>query len=116
MMYSPDAGGAACAPTARMHKKVMSKRRFIMAGEWTIYAGSKNAQVVRRTVAVSLCEARPGHFKPARGTRPKGLRLQQLNFIAHEIFPCLPFVNQRELVAANQRLGRQRPRIVVRSH
>src|SRR6516225_6009408 len=33
-----------------------------------------------------------------------------------EIIPGLPSTNQRELVAANQRLGRQRPRIVVGSH
>src|SRR5437867_196035 len=54
-------------------------------------------------------QTRPRHAAHRR-------RLQQLNFIAHEIFPCLPSVNQREHVAANQRLGQQRPLIVFRSH
>src|SRR6266542_6787880 len=48
MMYSPDAGDAAFAPNAKTDKKQMSKRRFIMNGESTIYAGREIAQVVGR--------------------------------------------------------------------
>src|SRR6266545_871725 len=72
-MYSPDVGDAACAPKANIDKKQTSKKRFIMAGDGTIYAG-------------------------------------------HEIFPCLPFSNQRKLVAANQRFRGQRARVIVGCH
>ena len=36
--------------------------------------------------------------------------------LAHEVFPCLPLPDQRELIAANQRFCRQRTRIVIRRH
>jgi len=47
-MYSPDVGDAACAPKANIDKKQTSKKRFIMAGEGTIYAGREIVQVIGR--------------------------------------------------------------------
>ena len=45
MMYSPEVGGAARDASANIDKKETSRRRFIIAGEWTIYAARKIAQV-----------------------------------------------------------------------
>src|SRR6266480_6884422 len=47
-MYSPDVGGAAWEPNAKIDNMLTSRRRFIMAGESTIYAGGEIAQVVGR--------------------------------------------------------------------
>jgi hypothetical protein len=48
MIYSPDTGEAAWEPRANIDKKNTSKRRFIITGENTIYAGGEIAQVVGR--------------------------------------------------------------------
>src|SRR5436309_7146547 len=53
---------------------------------------------------------------PSAPDRHRRCRLQRLDLMTDEIIPGLPSTNQRELVAANQRLGRQRPRIVIGSH
>jgi hypothetical protein len=45
MIYSPDAGDAARELRANIDKSPTSKRRFIVIGERTIYAGNEIAQV-----------------------------------------------------------------------
>src|SRR5439155_12598069 len=47
--------------------------------------------------------------------RRNALQLR-IELSCHQIFPSLPFSNQRELVATNQRFRGQRTRIVIRSH
>ena len=39
-----------------------------------------------------------------------------LKLVAYEVFPCLSFADEGEFVAAYERFGRERPRIVVRGH
>src|SRR6266513_5097456 len=64
----------------------------------------------------AIAEHAGGSVSSRTASRTKRSLPVCIDLAAHEIFPCLPLVNQRELVAANQRLGRQRPRIVVGSH
>jgi hypothetical protein len=47
-MYSPDVGDAACKLSANIDKNETNKRRLIIMGESTIYAGSEIVQVVGR--------------------------------------------------------------------
>src|SRR6266550_3976885 len=101
-MYSPDAGDAACAPKANIDKKQTSKRRFIIISERTIYAGRQITQVV----AAIADRSRPASTMPAT----------VLNLIAHQIFPCLPFSNQRKFIATNQRFTGQRARVIIGRH
>src|SRR5438093_13559638 len=54
--------------------------------------------------------------KHARTAPPTGRRLQQLSLAAHQVLPCLPFSTERELVAADQRLGPERPRTAIAGH
>src|SRR5258708_37406999 len=64
----------------------------------------------------AIAERAGGSVSSRTASRTAGSLPVCVDLAAHEIFPCLPFANQRELAAANQRLGRQRPRIVVGSH
>src|SRR2546430_966637 len=108
MMYSPDAGDDACEAKANIDKQQTSKRRCIMNNERTIYAAREIAQVVwrdRRARLPSRMAFRTAESLPFR-----------LDFFPHQVFPFLPFSNQREFVAAHQRLCRQRTRIVVGRH
>src|SRR5437867_3900495 len=52
IMYSPDAGDAACEASANIDKKQTSKRRFIIAGDWTIYAARKTVQALESYPAI----------------------------------------------------------------
>ena len=103
MIYSPDAGDAAYELTANIDKSPTSKRRFIVIGERTIYAGNEIAQVA------------PHALSPATADRHHRCRLQPIwvHLTAQKFFPRLPFTNQRKLIPSNQGLRGQWARIVI---
>src|SRR4029453_6243993 len=54
--------------------------------------------------------------RPGDGRSPSRPLPMWIDFSAYEVFPCLASSNQRELITANERFGRERARIIVRRH
>ena len=114
-MYSPPVGGAARRPSATIDKQHTSNRRFIISGEEDYLCGRRNSASGRARSRAAR-DGRRARVFAASARRPVHILPSWIHFSSHEVIPCLPLPDQRELIAANERFCRQRARIVVRCH